>query len=84
VSLRAEEVFVFVKAMVGGFGADAGSVGWGVGVVVPEMWGVLIAVGTLEVEVELGFEWEEEEVEEERSVRIARRKRSLSGIVLCV
>jgi hypothetical protein len=40
---------------------------------------VLIAVGTWEVEAELGFEWEEEEVEEER---IARRKRSLSGIVL--
>lgn len=37
VSLRAEEVFVFVRAIVGGLGADAGSVGWGVGVVVPEM-----------------------------------------------
>lgn len=46
---------------------------------------MFIAVGTreVEVEVEFGFECEEEEVEEERSVRIVRRKRSLSAIVRC-
>lgn len=73
-------VFVFVNVIVGGLGAEEGSVGcgWGVGVVVPEMWGVLMAVGLLEFGLEL---FEEEEVEEERSVRIARRRRSLSGIV---